>query len=112
MLFEANENELEKPEKGYGAYLDLTHGISKGNKYKIECKALSGENSTMAFRLWLHDTREAHPVSSSFYKLSDKPKTISLYFAASETNAVRIHLHAKPGFGKIMVKEVTVREVE
>lgn len=110
MVFEANENEWDRPDKENGAYLDLDRGVYEGNEYEIACMVAAIANTTMMFDLWIHDTRESNTVTTYFFIPKKKYKTVRLNFIPTKTNAIRIHLHAKAGAGKIMVKEVTVKK--
>jgi hypothetical protein len=63
----------------------------------------------MSFRLWVHDTIGIkNEITNWEIPPSDLFKTFSLKFTATETNAIRIHLHCKSGSGKIEIKEVKV----
>jgi hypothetical protein len=110
MVFEATENDLVSG--AFGAYFDLRNGIYQGNEYEVSCKVKSDENTTMEFSLWLHDTTGG---DSSITTDSKTPSTsfeeFKLGFTANETQAIRIHLHNKPGIGRVIVDEVVVRKI-
>lgn len=113
MVFEAIEGELENENSEYGACFDLKNGIYQGNKYEVICKVYSEKGTTMKFRLWLHDTigGEAN-VQTPYRTPGSNIETLKLEFIATGTNALRIHLHAKAGLGKIIVREVIVKKVK
>ncbi|MHB8067795.1 MAG: hypothetical protein ACYDIC_07840 [Desulfobaccales bacterium] len=111
LIFEATEDELNNENKEYGAYFDLKNGVYKGNRYEIACKVRADENTTMQFRLWLHDTRGRSNCATSFLVPSKKSEKIKLEFTANETEAIRIHLHCKAGTGRIIVEEVLVKKI-
>jgi hypothetical protein len=56
MIFEATPEELQDPNKFFGANFDLRNGIYSGNTYEISCIVNSMKNATMKFQLWVHDT--------------------------------------------------------
>jgi hypothetical protein len=110
MVFEATESDSVKGE--FGACFDLRNGIYQGNKYEVTCKVKSDENTTMQFRLWLHDTTGGDSsIRTNFKTPSTKLEEFKLGFTANETEAIRIHLHNKAGVGRIIVDEVVVRKI-
>ncbi|GEM_PF-3382444 len=113
MIFEINENELKQPEKGLVAYLDLDRdrGIYEGNSYEVSCKVAAIEDTSMVFRLWLNDHGQFPSVGTHFFTPKTKFKTVRKIFIPTKTNTIRIHLHAKAGAGRIIIKEVTVRKI-
>jgi hypothetical protein len=111
MIFEAQAHEWAwKGNPGQnGALYDLRAGITKDLFYTVECMVISTPGTTMQFRLWLHDTEGNHSViTEPETPPTDKPKRYSLRFKATETRAMRIHLHCFAGQGRIIVSEVRV----
>lgn len=110
MVFEAEESEISHEKKESGAYFDLKNGIYKDNIYTVRCNVRSDQDTTMKFRLWLHDTSgKSESVSSDdMFIPSNKFQVIEAKFVATDSNAMRIHLHFKAGKGKIYVDNVTV----
>jgi hypothetical protein len=111
MVFEANQNEWPSRHSENGAFLDLSNGIIEGLNYTIKCKVKSSLNSTMGFRLWVHDVKGSSTITNPIAfetPPSDDYKEYSLAFKATETNAIRVHLHCKAGAGFLMVDSVKV----
>jgi predicted membrane protein len=113
MIFEADNNEWINNNNENGAYFDLRNGIYEGNKYLVSCKLKSTKNTTMGFRLWLHDIEGNSSVvyPKDFFTPDEKNETVELEFTATKTNGIRIHLHNKAGLGKIIIKEVKVIKI-
>lgn len=112
MIFEANENELMDPRKEFGAFIDLRNGIYRDYKYEVSCSVRSEENTTMQFRLWLHDSiGGASSINTPWIIPPVSGEVIKLDFVANSTEAIRIHLHIKAGEGIIIVNEVFVRKI-
>jgi len=111
MIFEAQPNEWTwsgNPGQN-GALYDVRAGITRGLFYTVECLAMATPGTTMKFRLWLHDTEGNNSViTEPETPPTDKPKKYSLRFKATETRAMRIHLHCFAGDGRIVVSEVKV----
>ena len=111
MIFEALPTEWAwsgSPGQG-GAYYDLRTGIVKGLNYIIECKVKSAPSTTMKFQLWLHDTVEKNSVRGEVETPpTNDYKTYTLKFKATDSQAIRIHLHCFAGQGQIIVDEVRV----
>ncbi len=111
MVFEANQNEWPNQNFQNGALIDLRNGIIEGLNYTVKCKVKSSLNSTMGFKLWLHDIKENNSMTNPIAfetPPSDDYKEYSLTFKATETNAIRIHLHCKAGVGFLEVDSVKV----
>jgi hypothetical protein len=111
MVFEADQSEW--PNNGFenGACIDLRNGIIEGLKYTVECRVKSSQNSNMGFRLWLHDIKGNNSMTNPIAfetPPSDDYKEYSLTFKATETNAIRIHLHCRAGAGFLQVDSVKV----
>lgn len=112
MIFEAEDIDLIDQKKEFGAYIDLKNGIYQGNEYEVICKVAADANTTMQFRLWLHDTKGGSSnIQTNYITPTEKISTLNLKFTSNETNAIRIHLHNKAGSGKIKVKEVIVKKI-
>jgi len=110
MVFEATESDLK--DEAFGAYFDLTDGIHQGNEYEVNCKVKSDENTTMEFSLWLHDTTGGDSnINTNSRTPSTKFEEFKLGFTANKHEAIRIHLHNKPGLGRIIVDEVVARKI-
>ena len=111
MIFEALPTEWSwsgSPGQG-GAYYDLRTGIVKGLNYVVECKVKSTPSTTMRFQLWLHDTVEQNSVRGEIETPpTDNFKIYRLKFKATDSRAIRIHLHCFAGQGQIIVDEVKV----
>lgn len=113
MIFQAEEQELTGRIKENGAYIDLRDGILNGKSYEISCKVKADPNTTMSFQLWVHDTIGGDPNASvrepsNFIIPTQQYETIKLIYTARPSNALRIHLHTKPGHGQIFVDKVRV----
>lgn len=111
MVFEADQTEWQSQNFENGAYIDLRNGIIEGLNYTIKCKVKSSLNSTMGFKLWVHDIKGnknmTNPIAFETPPSADY-KEYSLVFKATETNGIRIHLHCKAGVGFMMVESVKV----
>ncbi|TXH00936.1 MAG: hypothetical protein E6P95_02780 [Candidatus Moraniibacteriota bacterium] len=113
MYFQAQENELTGRIKENGAYIDLRDRISNGSTYEVSCKIKADFNTTMGFQLWVHDTIGGDPNASvreptDFIVPTQEFETIKLKYTARTSNAMRIHLHTRPGQGQIMVDKIRV----
>jgi len=113
MIFEATPSEVTNKDGFFGAFFDLRNGIYQGNLYEVTCFVRSTANSTMGFQLWLHDT-----TGNSSLLTPEKPLTpptsgqeVSLKWKATNSNAMRIHLHCKAGVGSIIVEKVAVYKI-
>jgi hypothetical protein len=108
MVFEAEDQELQSSQKENGAYYDLHEKIYKGSRYEVICWVRSGASSTMGFKLWVHDTKGGGEMKSStnFIKPDSDYQEVKVQFVGTDSNALRIHLHYKPGKGKIFVDRV------
>ncbi len=97
-----------------GAFYDLTNSIIIGRKYEVICKVSSSINSTMGFRLWLHDTQGNNSTLSPIEfqtPPNDAPKEYKIRFTPTVYSGIRIHLHGREGQGSIIIKEVVVRKL-
>jgi hypothetical protein len=111
MVFEANQEEWPFQNFENGAYIDLRSGVTKGLKYTVKCSVKSSIGSTMGFKLWLHDIAGNNSMTNPIAfetPPSEEFKEYSLTFQATETNAIRIHLHCKAGLGYLMVNSFKV----
>lgn len=111
MVFEAIQNEWPTQNFENGAYIDLRNGIIEGLNYTIKCKVKSSLDSTMGFKLWLHDIKGNNSMTNPIAfetPPSDDYKEYSLIFKATETNGIRVHLHCKAGTGFLMVDSIKV----
>lgn len=101
-----------------GAYIDLHEGIVEDEVYEITCRVKSSSAATtMRFQLWVHDTIEGHNItnpkdSNSFSSFGENYVSISVQFRATQTKAMRIHLHCTAGVGAIIIKDVIVRKIK
>jgi len=112
MIFEANESDLLDPRREFGAYIDLRDRIYRECTYEVSCKVKSEKQTTMQFKLWLHDTKgKVSNVETPLRTPSTLGETIKLEIKANTTEAIRIHLHNKAGEGKILLNEVVVRKI-
>jgi hypothetical protein len=96
-----------------GALIDLSSNIYEGFVYEVSCKVKADERSTMGFKLWVHDTKGENSTTDpkDFVTPGTELKEYSVKFKATNSNALRIHLHCKAGEGRILVKEVTIIKV-
>lgn len=110
LVFEAEEKDLVDSKKEYGAYYDLVSGIYENNKYEISCMARADKGTTMGIKLWVHDTKGHNGIKypANFYTPGETLEEIKVGFTGTTSQALRIHLHVKPGKGKIFVDSVTV----
>lgn len=114
MIFEARPDEIKNPNNAFGAFIDITNGIYKDQKYEISCKIRSENDCTMKFQLWLHDTNGINynvKEPTEPYTPKDNFEIIKTTFIATETNALRIHLHNQPGNGKIIIDNISVIKI-
>jgi hypothetical protein len=113
MIFEATQNEWKNNEGENGAYYDLK-GLKMGRKYEVSCMVKSSPNATMSFLLWLHDTEGANSIKDpNQFDIppSNEFQEYKRVFVATQTKAIRIHLHCLAGTGFLIVKEVKVRRI-
>ena len=103
------QNNIQHNENG--AYIDIKHNIYEGFVYEVRCRVKSEINTTMGFRLCVHDTLDkneirfpAHGFRTPGLDLED----FSVRFKATSSNALRIQLHCRAGEGSILIKQVTV----
>jgi len=110
LVFEAESDDLTNERKEYGAYYDLVTGIYEKDKYEVSCMVRAEKGTTMGIRLWVHDTRGHNEIKypANFYTPGESLEEIKVGFTGSTSQALRIHLHIKPGKGKIYVDSVTV----
>lgn len=113
MVFEAEDSDLTSPQKENGACFDLTDGVYQGSKYEISCWVKSSKNTTMGFKLWVHDARGQAEMKfpANFYTPGNRYEEVKVGFIATQSQALRIHLHYKAGRGKIYVDKVKVVKV-
>lgn len=116
MVFEAEDLDIASPgnpNNENGAYFDLTNGIYQGSKYEISCWVKSDKDTTMGFKLWVHDTLGQAEMKSSanFYIPGIEYEEVKVGFIATKSQALRIHLHYKAGEGKISIDRVKVVKV-
>jgi len=113
MVFEALLGQWSRG-KGEGvAFYDLTNGVIEGLTYEVSCKAKSTDNTTMGFRLWVHDTNGNNSKTNPQNFVtppSNNAAEYKLLFKATKTNAIRIHLLCREGEGSIIAKEVSVKK--
>lgn len=110
MIFEASSNEWRQNLEG-GACYDLHNNIINGRSYEISCKVKASSDCTMGFKLWVHDVvgEKSLNIPNDFeVPPSNSFKEYKLSFTATNSNAIRIHLHCKAGKGRIMINEVKV----
>ncbi|MDD5489469.1 MAG: hypothetical protein PHP25_02210 [Candidatus Moranbacteria bacterium] len=111
MIFEAEESQIANHEKKFGAYYDFD-SLSEGDEYEVVCWVKSIPDSTMKFQVWLHDNimggRSIWSARMPKYPIipSLRYQKISVKFIATTRKALRIHLEATPGLGKILVRRV------
>jgi hypothetical protein len=113
MIFEATESDWPIRNEN-GANFNLRKGLEQGKKYEVVCKVRSDKNTTMQFRLWLHDAKlhgAGNSIKTDFKTPSTEFEEFKLEYTANETEAMRIHLHNKAGAGRIIVDEVVVRKI-
>lgn len=121
MIFEAIRGEVINEKGSFGAYYDLRSGIYQGNAYRVICSVKSSHAASMGFQLWLHDTK-GNPKGPDNKALlvrplvpktpSEKGEQIEVDFVATNTNALRIHLHCRGGSGQIIVEGIRVYKIE
>jgi len=113
MIFEAEDSDLISPQKENGACFDLEDGIYQNSKYEISCWVKADKNSTIGFKLWVHDTRGQGEMKfpANFYTPGTEYEEVKVGFIATKSQALRIHLHYKAGKGKISVDRVRVPKV-
>ena len=113
MVFEADSSDLKSPQKENGACIDLKNGIYQDSKYEVSCWVNSSKNTRMGFKLWVHDTlgQAEMKFPANFYTPGNKYEEVKVGFIATQSQALRIHLHYKVGKGKISVDRVKVIKV-
>lgn len=114
IIFEAEEKDLADPRREFGAYYDLTMGIYEGSKYEVSCWAKSTPETSMGFKLWVHDTKDQNEMifPARFYTPGTNFEEIKLGFVGTSSQALRIHLHNKAGVGRIIIDKVKVTKVK
>lgn len=107
-----NQKELRNTprEKGTGAYVNILGGIFSGETYLISARVSADPDSTLKFKLWVHDSIGGLSSNTTPELISESEKTISIQPIANETNAFRLHLHIEEGMGKLYVHEVRVSQ--
>lgn len=110
LVFEAEESDLIDDKKEYGAYFDLVSGIYERSRYEVICRVKAYKGTTMGIKLWVHDTKGLNGIKypANFYTPGLSWDEIKVGFTGTSSQAMRIHLHVKPGQGKIFVDNVTV----
>lgn len=113
MIFEAEDSDLVDKRKENGAYFDLTNGVYENSRYEISCWVKSSKNTTMGFKLWVHDKQGNADMKfpASFFTPGREYKEIKVTFIGTKSQALRIHLHYKAGKGKIFVNKVVVTKI-
>lgn len=113
MVFEAEDSDLTNPRKENGAYIDLESGFYQGSRYEISSWVKSSENTRMGFKLWVHDKlgKAEMKFPAKFYTPGNEYEEVKVGFIATQSQALRIHLHYKAGKGKIFVDRVKVVKV-
>jgi hypothetical protein len=118
LILESNETQWNRnqnaPSNENGAFIDVDQGIYEGLTYQVRCLVKSSAESTMGFKLWVHDVIGDVAVTepSDFDTPGEAGKNYELTFTATKTNKMRIHLHARAGTGMLMVYEVFVARVD
>ncbi len=110
LVFEADINDLMDARKEYGAYYDLVTGIYENDRYEISCMIKAEKGTTMGIKLWVHDMKGRNGIKypSNFYTPGENLEEIKVGFTGTSSQTLRVHLHIKPGTGKIFVDNVTV----
>lgn len=110
LVFEAESDDLIDNKKEYGAYFDLVDGVYENTRYEVICKVKSETGTTMGIKLWVHDTRGRNDIKfpANFRTPNMDLDELKVGFTGTKSQAMRIHLHIKPGKGKIFVDSVTV----
>lgn len=114
IIFEAEEKDLADPRRENGAYYDLATGIYEGSRYEISCWVKSTPETSMGFKLWVHDTKGHNEMKfpPRFYTPGTSFEEIKLGFVGTSSQALRIHLHSKAGAGRIIADKVKVAKVQ
>ncbi|HTF17730.1 MAG TPA: hypothetical protein VK658_06645 [Chryseolinea sp.] len=100
-----------------GMFYDVHGGIAEGKVYRVSCRVRSDGECTMGFRLWVHgtDTKPGtasnFPAPPAFHLPVSSLEELSTEYTANESKALRVHLHCKPGTGRIIIKEVRVTQL-
>lgn len=111
MVFEATSDDVVNERKKFGAYFDVRN-LVEGNAYSLSCEVCSVVNTTMKFQLWLHNDVL---FKGSTWSMREPPAEfipnirwtkLEAVFSATATKALRIHMEATPGIGKIFVRRV------
>jgi hypothetical protein len=110
IIFESENKDLLDPRMENGAYYDLYTGINKGSRYEISAWVKSTFETSMGFKLWVHDTKGDNDVKypARFYTPDTTFEEIKVGFIGTSTQALRIHLHIKAGTGTIIINRVKV----
>lgn len=110
LVFEAEESDLVDQRKEYGAYFDLMNGVYEKNLYEIICRVKADQGTTMGIKLWVHDTKGHNSIKfpANFYIPNITLEEIKVRFTGTSSQAMRIHLHIKPGRGEIYVDSVVI----
>jgi len=110
IIFEAEESDLVDARKEFGAYYDLTTGIYEGSNYEVSCWVKADVNTTMGFKLWVHDTKGHNDIKfpARFNTPGVGFEEVKVGFVGTSSRALRIHLHNKAGTGRIIVNKVRV----
>jgi hypothetical protein len=113
LVFEAKKEDLEDKRKEYGAYFDLTSGIYEQTKYEVAIEAKSDKGTNMGIKLWVHDRKGRNDIKfpANFYTPGENYEEMKVGFTGTSSQAMRIHLHIKPGNGKLYVGRVKVIKV-
>ncbi len=114
LIFEALPNDLHNSKGENGAYYDLFQGMYEGSKYEISCWVRSEQNTTMGFKLWVHDTtgKNERKFPANFYTPGLAPEEIKVGFTGTKSDGLRIHLHTRAGSGRIVVDKVKVVKIK
>lgn len=94
--------------KGTGSYIDVIGGIFNGETYRISVKVRSEDNSTLKFKLWIHDTRSGMQSYSHPTRIDVEEQIIEHVYRANETNAIRVHLHIDEGIGILYLRQLKI----
>lgn len=85
-------------------------GVYERSRYEVICKVRADKETTMGIKLWVHDTKGRNDIKypANFYTPGVSLDEIKVGFTGTVSQAMRIHLHIKPGRGKIFVDNVIV----
>jgi hypothetical protein len=124
MVFEAQKEDWN--DEPNGAFIEIHEGVFNAFTYEISCSIRASANSSMSFCLWVHDSGgakwETNPEIAKSTKINSQPgdefhqpgeqfEAVKLKYIATYTNRLRIHLHCKPGEGRIEVESLTVKKL-